>query len=140
MKAQENIKNIISWAKEQSLKKPTTKKALRPALNTQCEEEYFSRKIDNKQTHKKAGGFKNCLDKIIAKEKLVVKEEHSQSSTSKVFINGFDNLEKNLNKIITVLRGRTFVFAIQAQTVSRSLIHRLVNPNKPFSIQEKLRY
>ena len=89
MKAHENIRNILSWAKEQSLKKPTTKKALRPALNTQCEEEYFSRKLDNKQTHKKAGGFKNCLDKIIAREKLVDREKHSQYSTSKVFTNGF---------------------------------------------------
>ena len=39
---------------------------------------------------------------------------------------------KNKKKIITFWRGRTFVFPLHAQTVSRSLMHWLINPNKPF--------
>jgi len=81
VKAHEWIKNIISWAKEQLLVKPTTKKALRPVLNTECETEYFSRNTDNKKTRKTAGGLK----KYFAQEKRVWKELHSDSSILKVF-------------------------------------------------------
>ena len=85
VKAHEWIKNIISWAKEQLLVKPTTKKSLRPVLNTECETEYFYRKGDNKKQREKAGGLKNCFDKLIAQEKLLQKELQPESSILKVF-------------------------------------------------------